>query len=76
MGIRWQKLQIAEPRHDFVHAQVYRASVPGGWLVAVFWSAGHIGGPAVTYYPDPDHVWTGEGFDQSSVAVQLASPVA
>jgi hypothetical protein len=36
---------------------VYRARVPGGWLVL----AGHnngIGG--VTFYPDPKHEWKGD----------------
>jgi len=38
--------------------QVYRARVPDGWLVF----AGHNGGLAgVTFYPDADHRWRGEG---------------
>lgn len=37
---------------------VYRAKVPGGWLVYVCNGYHHHGG--VTFYPDPSHSWTGE----------------
>jgi hypothetical protein len=36
---------------------VYRAKVPGGWLVYVGNGYHHHGG--VTYYPDPNHEWNG-----------------
>jgi hypothetical protein len=35
---------------------MYRAEVPGGWLVTVFGSQGLSG---VTFYPDPRHEWDG-----------------
>ncbi len=35
--------------------QLFRAKVPGGWLV--LWSAGEQSG--TTFYPDPDHRWGG-----------------
>ncbi|HZH98677.1 MAG TPA: hypothetical protein VEX38_06870 [Fimbriimonadaceae bacterium] len=63
MALRWHKLPVAEPRHDFVHGTVYRAMVPGGWLISLFWSASHCGGPTVTFYPDPNHEWDGSTLD-------------
>jgi hypothetical protein len=35
---------------------VYRAKVPGGWLVYACNSYHHHGG--LTFYPDPTHSWT------------------
>jgi len=32
---------------------IARAKVPGGWLVAA-------GASSVTFYPDPDHAWSGD----------------
>jgi hypothetical protein len=34
---------------------VYRAKVPGGWLVFTYWSdkSGQV------FYPDPEHRWDG-----------------
>jgi hypothetical protein len=33
---------------------MWRATVPGGWLVIVTW-----GETALTFYPDPNHEWDG-----------------
>ena len=33
---------------------MYRAKVPGGWLVIVERDA-----PSLIFYPDPDHEWDG-----------------
>lgn len=35
---------------------LFRAKMPGGWLVG---SLGNRGQEALTFYPDPDHVWDG-----------------
>jgi hypothetical protein len=63
MSIRFEKLNVAEPRHDFIHGSIHRAPVPGGWLVAVFYNSGHAGGPAICFYPDPKHEWDGQSLD-------------
>jgi len=39
------------------NAEVYRARVPGGWLVFVIATDG--GAPNVCFYPDPEHEWEG-----------------
>ncbi len=39
---------------------VYRAKVPGGWLVV---TAGGNGMSGVTFYPDPRHEWNGGTLD-------------
>ena len=35
---------------------VYRAKVPGGWLVFTRWGSERSG---LTFYPDPKHQWDG-----------------
>jgi hypothetical protein len=35
---------------------VWRAKVPGGWLIAM--RSSH--GSSLTFYPDPDHAWDGQ----------------
>jgi len=35
---------------------VYRAQVPGGWLVFTYWGSGYAG---QTFYPDQNHQWDG-----------------
>ncbi|HEY3783263.1 MAG TPA: hypothetical protein VGL56_19460 [Fimbriimonadaceae bacterium] len=59
MEIRFEKLTVAEPRHEWVHATLTRAKVPGGWLVSVFWSSIQAGGTGLMFYPDPLHEWDG-----------------
>ncbi len=51
--IEWEEL-----RSSGGLLKAYRAKVPGGWLVYVANGYHHHGG--VTFYPDPDHMWTGE----------------
>ena len=36
---------------------LYRARVPGGWLVAT--RSGTYGSGSITFVPDPQHVWDG-----------------
>lgn len=45
---------------------VYRAQVPGGWLVA-FWTSGM----GVTFYPDPEHAWDGGTLDTGSPSLPI-----
>lgn len=44
-GLRWERLGTGESR----------ASVPGGWLVALEWI------PAAAFVPDPQHSWDASG---------------
>jgi hypothetical protein len=64
MGLHWEKVCIAEPKHEFSGGQVYRSRVPGGWLLAMFWhSTGYAGGPSMCFYPDPNHEWNGDSLE-------------
>lgn len=59
-GLKWEKLPVAEPRHEFTYGTVYRGKVPGGWLVCVFWTAGNNdSSTSMTFMPDPKHEWDG-----------------
>lgn len=74
MELRFEKLQVGEPKHEFVHATVNRAKVPGGWLICVFWNNANVGGPSMLFYPDPTHAWDGASLpDDEQPAPYLAS---
>jgi len=45
---------------------VYRARVPGGWLVYVHLDPDCGGG--VTFYPDKDHKWDGRSLPEGAAA--------
>ena len=58
--LTWEKLRVAEPKHEFGNASLYRTKVPGGWLIQMFYSSGHSDfGVATSFYPDPGHAWDG-----------------
>ena len=47
--IKWEQLE-----HDGA-GKIYRAKVPGGWLILLSRSMEN----AITFYPDPQHAWDG-----------------
>lgn len=63
VAIKWEKL-----KHTPHYGNVYRARVPGGWLVLADTWARHADtegerhydstGVGITFYPDPNHEWT------------------
>ena len=58
--LTWEKLRVSEPRYEFGNATIYRAKVPGGWLITMFYSSGHSDfGITNTFMPDPDYRWDG-----------------
>jgi len=48
--LRWEKVQSDS------QITVYRAKVPGGWLVFTYWGSSYAG---QTFLPDPKHEWDG-----------------
>ncbi len=51
----WQKLSSSSAEgRIFKLGNVYRAKVPGGWLILVADNA-----TGLTFYPDPQHHWDG-----------------
>lgn len=56
--LQWERIEGG----FFSSREVYRAKVPGGWLVAC-----HINlGGGVTFVPDPDHEWNVEAKQKHS----------
>ena len=47
----WEEIKAVIPTGTI---GMYRARVPGGWLILVEYSGG-----SVAFYPDPDHMLTG-----------------
>ena len=51
----WHKLNSSSAGDEFFKlGDVYRAKVPGGWLVLVTNNA-----RGLMFYPDPEHKWDG-----------------
>ncbi|CAN2049582.1 conserved hypothetical protein [Candidatus Magnetomoraceae bacterium gMMP-13] len=48
---KWEKIETCGSNLGPQLATLYRAKVPGGWLV--YWYEG------ITFYPDPNHKWDG-----------------
>ena len=76
MELKFEKLSVAEPKHEFVHASVSRAKVPGGWLICVFWNSVSCGGPSMLFYPDPEHLWDGASLPHESDSEERGNWVA
>jgi hypothetical protein len=47
---------------------VFRAKVPGGWLVMVAWAAAASGSASLTFLPDPSHTWDGSSLPEAAAA--------
>ena len=48
MALQWQEVA------SNLTGGLYRAKVPGGWLVVFV-----CGERSITFYPDPNHIWDG-----------------
>ena len=63
--LKWEQIRTeSDPPKLFgvlVNFYVYRAKVPGGWLVATF--AIGTQDQSITFYPDPNHEWDGNSLD-------------
>jgi hypothetical protein len=64
--MQWQflgKQELHEGRGGKGHVyltSMWRSHVPGGWLLMTVNARSSDPNPIVSFYPDPDHVWTGE----------------
>jgi len=54
--LHFHRLRTAFSDDDFPETKVYRARVPGGWLVMARTSTNK---PALTFVPDVEHRWDG-----------------
>jgi hypothetical protein len=43
------------PEGSALYSRLYRAKVPGGWLIV----ADQCDGAGLTFLPDPEHTWNG-----------------
>jgi hypothetical protein len=58
MAVKWEYLSTQFLTGHHPQVSLYRAKVPGGWLVlAVLGLTGESG--TITFYPDPGHAWDG-----------------
>ena len=60
MKLKWEKVQGELDFLGGIPVNVFRAKVPGGWLVTVLGKSPYFrAGCGVTFYPDLDHNWDG-----------------
>lgn len=52
--MKWERVESK-------HLEVWRAKVPGGWMV--FLERGLLETGGAFFYPDPNHEWNGETLD-------------
>ena len=75
-GLKWQRVTAMDrsmstgsweqesDRHEEYYGVMYRAKVPGGWLVKVMLNSFKPNAAvSLTFYPDPDHSWDGNSLD-------------
>ena len=57
-----QSLLEAEPgKKGYTYrCSMWRTPVPGGWLIMTLNAKSNTPEPMQSFYPDPDHVWTGK----------------
>ena len=55
MALQWERLKSM----GSLGTDVFRAKVPGGWLVLAREVSGTAASASVAFYPDPDHQWDG-----------------
>jgi hypothetical protein len=66
--LEFESLQLG--RGQLRGASLYRAKVPGGWLVLFCFGDGS----SITFMPDPDHLWDGSSLPPK--ATDLGSSLA
>ncbi len=69
MSIKWEflgKQELEEWKESAL--RIWRTSVPGGWLMLTYF--GCTG--TQSFYPDPDHIWTGSTTDGADYLLRPA----
>ena len=51
---------------------LWRTNVPGGWLLMVMNAKSNDPSPSVSFYPDPEHRWTGAADPQAAYLLRPA----
>ncbi|MDE2126159.1 MAG: hypothetical protein KGJ62_06180 [Armatimonadetes bacterium] len=80
--MKWQFLgpqdlvETGLPRAHTYRLNVWRSPVPGGWLVAALNSRSTAPQPVISFYPDPDHLWTGAHDASSDMLLRPAAGAA
>ncbi len=78
--MKWEFLGIQQMRAGFagnghVYAmEMWRTPVPGGWLLMSVNSRSRDPQPMQSFYPDPDHLWTGKTPEESNYLLRAAGP--
>ncbi len=63
--MQWEKIETTQITTDpglfgtttNINVLLSRAQVPGGWLVLAVTPVGTAYPVAITFYPDPNHIW-------------------
>jgi hypothetical protein len=76
--MKWEFLGIQQLRAGFagkghVYAmEMWRTPVPGGWLLMSVNARSSDPQPIQSFYPDPDHIWTGKTPEEANYLLRAA----
>lgn len=81
--MKWEFLDVQELREgsDSGKGHVYklalwRTPVPGGWLLMALNTKSNDPQPIQSFYPDPEHLWTGRTPREAHFLLRAAGPAA
>lgn len=77
--MKWEYLGVQELREGsggkgYVYAVgMWRTPVPGGWLLMSVNTRSRDPQPNQSFYPDPDHLWTGQTPEEADYLLRASS---
>jgi len=78
--MRWEFLDVQELREasqpgkgHLYKLAMWRTPVPGGWLLVALNTKSNDPQPIQSFYPDPEHVWTGRTPPEAGYLLRGAS---
>jgi len=80
--MKWEFLGVQELQEGFggrghIYAVgMWRTLVPGGWLVMSINKRSNDPQPVQSFYPDPDHSWTGKTPIEADYLLRASGPAA
>lgn len=77
--MKWEFLGVQELREESARKghvytiSMWRTPVPGGWLVMSANTRSLDPQPIQSFYPDPDHLWTGKTPEEADYLLRASS---
>jgi hypothetical protein len=75
LGVQGLREGYGEKGHVY-SVGMWRTPVPGGWLLMSINTRSNDPQPVQTFYPDPNHLWTGKTPVEADYLLRAAGPTA